>query len=572
MEKTSSGELAGIGDLLGRAWQIYKERMWTLMAVGVATVVLPILSLAVPLGLGYVVWQAMPDLKAVIMVVSMLLALVGAVWLGNWGMSAFLTAVADEQCGIKEAFRQAKPKILAHVWLGVLTGLIVTGAHLLLLIPGVIFAVWFFFAPFVFIEEDVRGMDALLKSKEYVRGRWFGVCLRLVAIWCVSVLIASIPIAGQVLALFLVPFSFIYTFLLYKDLKALVGDMAFEPARRAKVGVLATGTVGYVLPVVIVFAFMGSMLFMPFSLLKAKVTGESPFPLVGDASFTLGPGVTITPVASTRRGPAMGPHSKTHMRTPGKASQEKVTTFKDGKTVLAKEVAKPALGALKRPGSSEGEKTLATELVGPQVDRSKTEKATAPQSGGIALSQDTKTAEALRPEDAQKHREDVKKYSKAIQANAKDALAYHNRAVAYCRLGSYGPAVHDFTDAIKLDPKNAALYYNRAIAYGALGKSKEAIDDGTKAIALNTKDAKAYMNRGIDYIALGDGDRAVKDLNTAIEFNAKDASAFYARGVAYYKIGSKELAFKDFKKAAQMGYKPAGQYLKSQGAVAIASR
>jgi tetratricopeptide (TPR) repeat protein len=260
------------------------------------------------------------------------------------------------------------------------------------------------------------------------------------------------------------------------------------------------------------------------------------------------------------------------MRTPGKASQEKVTTFKDGKAVQAKEVAKPAPGALKSPGASEGEKTLATALAEPQVDRSKTEKATAPQSGGMLPPQDRKAAGALRPEDAKKHRADVEKYTKAIQANGKDALAYHNRAVAYCRLGSYGQAVRDFTDAIKLDPKNAALYYNRAIAYGALGKSKQAIDDGTKAIALNTKDAKAYMNRGIDYIALGDGDRAVKDFNTALEFNAQDASAYYARGVAYHKIGAKELAFKDFKKAAQMGYKPAGQYLKSQGAVAIASR
>ncbi|MGD8758080.1 MAG: tetratricopeptide repeat protein [Deltaproteobacteria bacterium] len=572
MDKTSSGELAGIGDLLGRTWQIYKERMWTLMAVGVAAVLLPILSLAVCLGLGYVVWQAMPDFKAVILVVSMLLALVGAVWLGNWGMSAFLTAIADGECGIKEAFRQARPKILAHVWLGVLSGLIVTGAHLLLVIPGVIFAVWFFFAPFVFIDEDVRGMNALLKSKAYVRGRWFGVCVRLVAIWFVSVLVASIPIAGQLLALFLIPFSFIYTFLLYKDLKALVGNMALEPATKAKIGVLATGTVGYVLPVVIVFVFMGSMLFMPFSLLKAKVTGESPFPLVSDGSFNPGPVVPITPVASMRSDPGMEPHSRADMGTPGKASQEKVATFQDGKAVLAKDLAKPAPGALKRPGGSEGEKTLATEVAGTEVDRSKTEKATERQSGVVALSQDTKAAGKLRPEDIQKHKTEVEKYTKAIQANPKDVLAYHNRAVAYCRLGSHGQAVDDFTNAIKLDPKNAILYYNRAIAYGALGKPEQAIDDGTKAIALNTKDANAYINRGIDYIALGDGDRAVKDLNRAIEFNAQDASAYYARGVAYYRIESKELALKDFKKAAQMGYKPAGQFLKSQGAVAIASR
>ena len=365
MDKTSSGELAGIGDLLGRAWAIYKERMWTLIAVGCAAVFLPLVSLAIPLGLGYVIWSSVPDLKAVIMVVSLLLALAGAVWFGNWGMSAFLTAVVDEQCGVKEAFRQGRPKTLAHAWLGALTGLIVTGAYLLLAIPGVIFTVWFFFAPFVFIEEDGRGMNALLKSKEYVRGRWFGVCLRLIAIWLILALISSIPIAGQVLALFLIPFGFIYTFLMYKDLKALMGDRAFQPAKRAKIGVLATGTVGYLLPVVIVFAFMGSVLFMPVSMLKAKVTGESPFPGVSDEPSRPGPGVTITAVASTQSAPAMG------------------TNVEDRKTAQAREAAKPAQGGLKRPGASKGEKALAADLVGP-----------------IALSQDVKAGEGLRPEDA----------------------------------------------------------------------------------------------------------------------------------------------------------------------------
>jgi Flp pilus assembly protein TadD len=554
MDKTSSGELSGIGDLLGRAWAIYKERMWTLMAVGSATVILPLVSLAVPLGLGYVMSQSMPDLKAPIMVVCLLLALAGAIWSGNWGMSAFLTAVVDEQCGVREAFRQGRPKTLAHAWLGGLTALIVTGAYLLLGIPGVIFTVWFFFAPFVFIEEDVRGMNALLKSKEYVKGRWFGVCLRLLAVWLISALISSIPIAGQVLALFLIPFGFIYTFLVYKDLKTLWGDTAFQPATRAKIGVLATGTAGYVLPVVIVFAFMGSMLFMPFSMLKAKVTGESPFPMVRDGAFGPGPGVTINPVVSTRTAPAMG------------------TDVQNIKTAQAGQAAKPAPGALKRLAASEAETSPATPLAGSEPGGPEKDKTRAPRSGEIARSQDVKAGGGLTREDAMKHRAAVKEYTKAIESNSKDALAYHNRAIAYFRLGKYRQAVDDFTNAIKLDPKNATVYYNRAIAYGALGEPKQAIEDGTKAVQLNGKDVNAYLNRGIDYMALGDGDRAVKDLNTAIEFSPQDAAAYYARGVAYHKIGSKALALKDFKKAAQMGHKKAEQYLKSQGGVAIAWR
>lgn len=572
MDTTSSGELAGIGDLLGRAWGIYKERMWTLLAVGFAAVFLPVLSLAVPLGLGYVIWQSMLDLKAVIMLVSMLVALVGAVWLGNWGMSAFLIAVANEQCGTKEAFRQARPKILAHVWLGVLTGLIVTGAHLLLVIPGIIFTVWFFFAPFVFIDEDVRGMNALLKSKEYVRGRWFGVCLRLLAIWLIAVLIASIPIIGQVLALFLIPFSFVYTFLLYKDLKALTGDMAFEPATRAKVGILTTGTVGYVLPVVIVFAFMGSMLFMPFSMLKAKVTGESPFPAVADKSSRLGPGVTIPSVALTRSASVRGGNMKADTKTVVDQNHETVTTLNDGKRARAREIAEAVPEALKRLNASEKEEPLATALVWPEVSQSKGDETAAPESGVMASSPEMQEGGGLRPEDAVAHRAAVEKYTQAIQSNPKDALAYHNRAVAHCRLGNYQEALDDFTHAIEFEPNNATLYYNRAIAYGALGKPQQAIEDGTKAIELNAKDANAYMNRGIDYMALGDGDRAVKDLNTAIALSSQDASAYYARGVAYDKLGSKELALKDFNKAAQMGYEHAEQYLKSQESRAIASR
>ena len=126
------------------------------------------------------------------------------------------------------------------------------------------------------MDEDVRGMDALLKSKEYVRGRWFGVCLRLIAIWLISASVSAIPIIGQVLALFLIPFSFIYAFLVYQDLKTTRGDISFQPGRKEKVSIIATGTFGYLMPALIVFVFMGSMIFTPFSMLKAKMTGQLP--------------------------------------------------------------------------------------------------------------------------------------------------------------------------------------------------------------------------------------------------------------------------------------------------------
>jgi tetratricopeptide (TPR) repeat protein len=662
MDKTSSGELAGIGDLLTNAWEIYKERMLTLILVGLATVVLPIVSFAPLFALGYAISQFMPDFKMVIVVISTLLAVVVMVWVANWAVSAFLTAIVDEQCGIKEAFQKAKPKVIAHIWLGTLTGLILTGAHLLLIIPGIIFTVWFFFSPFVFIDEDVRGMDALLKSKEYVRGRWLGVCWRLLAIWLISALVSTIPIIGQLLALFLIPFSFVYTFLVFQDLRETRGDISFQPTRKEKATIIATGTFGYVMPVLLVFAFMGSMLLMPFSMLKAKMTGQSPFPIVTEEGKAQGSVMETTRVQIAPAVPGVTTNLKSHIQTLEDKStdwakrsqaafnlgqsrdknaieplvralgkdqhwavrqnaadslsrlraqqavptlihalesdknvfvrtaaakalgklgdrravealkkaledQETVTTLKDGKTVAVKEVAEAAREALKLFAAPEGQ--------GSSVTASKGSPATGPGQGekkgltsGTRPSQDMKKAEGSGEKQAGNLRQNIEACTKALKLQPKDALAYHNRAVANFRLGNYQEAVDDFTSAIEFDPKNATAYYNRAIAYGSLGRHKQAIEDGIKAIELNPKEAKAYINRGIDYIVLGNCNLAVDDFNTAIELNAQDASAYYARGVAYHKLGSHKEALRDFKKAAELGDKNAQEYVKSQGATA----
>jgi len=54
----------------------------------------------------------------------------------------------------------------------IILGFLGTGGFLFLIIPGIIFLVWFIFAQFIIFAEDDRGMNAILKSKEYVRGKW----------------------------------------------------------------------------------------------------------------------------------------------------------------------------------------------------------------------------------------------------------------------------------------------------------------------------------------------------------------------------------------------------------------
>jgi len=47
------------------------------------------------------------------------------------------------------------------------------GGFLLLIIPGIIFFIWFGFAPYVCIIEGIGSTSALKRSKQLVKGNWW---------------------------------------------------------------------------------------------------------------------------------------------------------------------------------------------------------------------------------------------------------------------------------------------------------------------------------------------------------------------------------------------------------------
>lgn len=170
-----------------------------------------------------------------------------------WGQAAMLFAVKDseENIGIKEAYRRGWHKIGSVFWVGLLSGIIVFGGYLLLVIPGIIFGVWFTFAVMIAVAENLGGMNAILKSKFYVSGYWWEVLWRLIFIsliiggisfvfslpaWVINFiagftksdplsLIGSVlNILSGIVGIFLAPLTVIYTFLIYKNLKAIKGE------------------------------------------------------------------------------------------------------------------------------------------------------------------------------------------------------------------------------------------------------------------------------------------------------------------------------------------------------------
>jgi len=153
------------------------------------------------------------------------------------------------------------------------------------------------------------------------------------------------------------------------------------------------------------------------------------------------------------------------------------------------------------------------------------------------------------------YEEAIKDYSKAIELDGKFIPAYYNRGIAYCEKGSYEEAIKDYSKAIELDDKFVHAYHGRGIAYCEKGSYEEAIKDYSKAIELDGKFVHAYHGRGRAYCEKGLYEEAIKDYSKAIELNDKYTYAYHGRGIAYFKKGSYEEAIKDYSKAIELDSK-----------------
>ncbi|MFA5937245.1 MAG: hypothetical protein WC822_05230, partial [Candidatus Paceibacterota bacterium] len=61
----------------------------------------------------------------------------------------------------------------------ILNGLAILGGFILLVIPGIIFSIWFSFTTYAVVLDNARGTAALSASKKLVVGRWWAVLVRL---------------------------------------------------------------------------------------------------------------------------------------------------------------------------------------------------------------------------------------------------------------------------------------------------------------------------------------------------------------------------------------------------------
>jgi len=164
-----------------------------------------------------------PILIALIVLVS-LATLIFGIWFSAASLEAVISVVNSGTLAFKDTYKRAWGYALKLALVSFLVGLIVVGGLILLIIPGIVFSVWFAFARFGIAEKKLGIGASLKESKSLVTGRFWEVFGRLFVLSLFAIVgqivFSFVPFVGPAIltifgALFLLPH-----YLLYRELES----------------------------------------------------------------------------------------------------------------------------------------------------------------------------------------------------------------------------------------------------------------------------------------------------------------------------------------------------------------
>ncbi|XOB40369.1 MAG: hypothetical protein ACKKMR_03620 [Candidatus Nealsonbacteria bacterium] len=239
-EETKTQKLMGIKDLFRNSWNIYKKdfKKFLVIAViffGITGLTTTFIGSEIPeAGVQSVPNSAfMPTGAEPFFTVPwylFFLIILATMFIGILGSASLVSAVKEvpKDWGVKGALKEGWSKYWPFFLVSLLTGLIIGLGFLFLIVPGIIFAVWFGFSIYTVVCEDKRGFKALSRSKELVKGYWWPTAKRVFVLMIITIPFSLgsqfIPYLGQFAYMILfTPFSIIYNYLIYQNLKEIKG-------------------------------------------------------------------------------------------------------------------------------------------------------------------------------------------------------------------------------------------------------------------------------------------------------------------------------------------------------------
>lgn len=207
------------------AWAIYtKKENFVFFARIMAVLVIASTVLSFLIGYFYPAeYSRNIDFSNVPAVVGfVVLTIVGAA-VNLWTQTTVYFSIFNMGSTEKEVFRLGYKNIWRYLLTSLVLGLIIVGGVILLIIPAVIFGIWFSFTIFLVLDKNMKIGEALRTSKLMVKGKFWQVLGRNLVFGLFTVLLSliftAIPYVGPLATTFLIPLLTLPGYLMYKDLQ-----------------------------------------------------------------------------------------------------------------------------------------------------------------------------------------------------------------------------------------------------------------------------------------------------------------------------------------------------------------
>ncbi len=266
----NSQKLVPIGQLFADSFVLYRERFLILIALTIIPCLL--------LGLGQL-------LTASGMRLGLIPGIIGILLFIPAGMGIILTL--SKGTGIAQSLRVGFTLFFPALWMLILVSFVMIGGYVMLIVPGILMSLWFSLSSFALVIEGKRGLNALLQSREYVRGHWWATLVRFLALYIPMVFIyLAYSLFGQMIGMviyliatvFIGPFVSVYLYRIYQNLTVLKPTLAVSQPTSGRGFLITSGIIGLIAPPILTFAFLFliiTRLISPMSSVAASSTSQS---------------------------------------------------------------------------------------------------------------------------------------------------------------------------------------------------------------------------------------------------------------------------------------------------------
>lgn len=139
-----------------------------------------------------------------------------------YSLSTSYVSILNIETNEKGIFQLGYKKMWRLFLISMVIGLIIFGGMVLLIVPAVIFGVWYSFSLFLVMDKTLSIKESLKQSKAMVKGKFWKVLGRNLVFGLFGFLIGFvfglIPYAGSIIVSFMAPLFILPSYLLYRDL------------------------------------------------------------------------------------------------------------------------------------------------------------------------------------------------------------------------------------------------------------------------------------------------------------------------------------------------------------------